>query len=135
MTRDRSWNYLRLFYVPWYEDALVVRIESGFDAFDLQDGQVLTVTTLLLVTFPALLFEDDDFVATLVRNDLGRNAGSLQNRSAYFHLTVVVDEKNVAELQLFALFAFHAVDDDFLVLGNLKLLAGNVDDSVHRIDN
>src|SRR5690606_29452828 len=88
---------------------------------------------LHLVTFSALLFEDDYLVAFHVLQDLTRNLDSLNSRGANIDRAVVFDEKDVVKADRSASFTFQSGGVDILVFSHFELFSGNVYDCVHML--
>lgn len=107
------------------------------DVLNLDLGELLTVSVLLLVALAATLLEDDDLVALEEGDeDFGLNLGTGDGGSTDGYLTVVVEEENFVEFDAIALFVSLVVvgevmDEDFAVLLDFELLTSNFYDCVH----
>ena len=91
------------------------------------------MAVLLLVALAATLLEDDDLV-TLYEGleNLGSHLSAGDDGSADCHLTLIVDEENLVELNAVALILLgKMVDEERGVLLDFELLTSNFNDCVH----
>lgn len=63
----------------------------ALNGIDFDDRKLLTVTSFVAVALASFLFEDDDFFATLVFEDGGRDGSSFNVRSPDFHIFAFTD--------------------------------------------
>jgi hypothetical protein len=84
-----------------------------------------------LVTFPTLLFEDQNFVAFEVAFNLSRHFRAAYRWGANSYISLVVDEEDVVKFDLFALFSVQAVDENLLVFLYLELVPCDLYDCIH----
>ena len=105
----------------------------GGNGLDLDDRKLLAVTPLALVALALLLLEDDDLVTALVLEDLGRNLGALEDRSANLECGALTGGENVGDLDGATRFRVGvAVDDQNVALGDSELLALGFDGRFHK---
>lgn len=96
-------------------------------------GELLAVTVQLLITFTTDFLEYKHFLGLgIIIDDGSLDNRSLNIRRADLYGTLVIDEKNLAELYCSTLVSLQAVDKDILSGLNFKLLACNIYNCVHN---
>jgi hypothetical protein len=105
---------------------------SGFDRRDFNFGQTLAMTHRAVVSFAALEFEGNDFVAAKLINDFGLHGCSLDERSSDTNRFSGTREKDLGECGGLAGFDIEFLDFQDIPFLNPVLLPTGFDNCVRH---
>jgi hypothetical protein len=105
----------------------------GFDLFDFDHGQFLTMADALMIAFAAFHLKSEFLLAADVLDDVGDDGSARHSGRAHGDFAVVIDQQDAVKGDRLARLNFQAFDFEGIASGDPILFASSFQYSVHKI--